>query len=40
MSNHSEYSQLFEAHGHPFKLEVFHDAHAPAPCTIIDWVTK
>jgi hypothetical protein len=36
MSNHSEYSQTFEAHGHPFKLEVFHDAHAAAPWEMSD----
>jgi hypothetical protein len=36
MSNPAEYSQLFEAHGHPFKLEVFHDAHAPAPWEMSD----
>jgi hypothetical protein len=36
MSNHSEYSQTFEAHGHPFKLEVFHDPDAPAPWEMSD----
>jgi len=36
MSNHSEYSQTFEAHGHPFKFEVFHDAHAAAPWEMSD----
>jgi len=36
MSNHAEYSRTFEACGHPFKLEVFHDSHAPAPWEMSD----
>jgi hypothetical protein len=36
MRDNAEYSRTFEAHGHPFKLEVFHDAHAPAPWEMSD----